>query len=130
MTPTTLPVYFISHGGGPWPWMKAQTGAAYARLEASLQQMPAQVGLRPRAVLMVSAHWEAPSFSVMSNPQPPMLYDYYGFPEHTYRIHYPAPGDPALAERLLGWKAHHGVERMCQDAWRWQDGVARSLHTP
>jgi UDP-glucose 4-epimerase len=38
--------------------------------------------------------------------------------------------DPALAERLLGWKAHHGVERMCQDAWRWQDGVARSLHTP
>ena len=100
MTPTTLPVYFISHGGGPWPWMKAQTGAAYARLEASLQQMPAQVGLRPRAVLMVSAHWEAPSFSVMSNPQPPMLYDYYGFPEHTYRIHYPAPGDPALAERV------------------------------
>ena len=38
--------------------------------------------------------------------------------------------DPALAERLLGWKAHHGVERMCQDAWRWQDGVARSLYTP
>ena len=35
--------------------------------------------------------------------------------------------DPALAERMLGWKARHGVERMCQDAWRWQDGVARSL---
>ena len=35
--------------------------------------------------------------------------------------------DPALAERMLGWKARHGVDRMCQDAWRWQDGVARSL---
>ncbi|MCO5112193.1 MAG: UDP-glucose 4-epimerase GalE [Burkholderiaceae bacterium] len=38
--------------------------------------------------------------------------------------------DPALAERLLGWKARHGIARMCQDAWRWQDGVARSLATP
>ena len=37
--------------------------------------------------------------------------------------------DPSLAERLLGWKASHGALRMCQDAWRWQDGVARSLHT-
>jgi len=36
--------------------------------------------------------------------------------------------DPALAERLLGWRARHGVERMCQDAWRWQDGVGRSLN--
>lgn len=35
--------------------------------------------------------------------------------------------DPALAERMLGWRARHGVDRMCQDAWRWQDGVARSL---
>lgn len=51
-----------------------------------------------------------------------------------YRIVPRRPGDvaqcwadPALAERLLGWKARHGVDRMCQDAWRWQDGVARSL---
>lgn len=35
--------------------------------------------------------------------------------------------DPSLAEQLLGWKAQHGIERMCQDAWRWQNGVARSL---
>ena len=35
--------------------------------------------------------------------------------------------DPSLAERLLGWKARFGLEHMCQDAWRWQDGVARSL---
>lgn len=35
--------------------------------------------------------------------------------------------DPSLAERLLGWKARHGIDRMCQDAWRWQDGVARAL---
>ena len=51
-----------------------------------------------------------------------------------YRIVARRPGDvaacwadPALAERLLGWKAQHGLERMCADAWRWQDGVGRSL---
>ncbi len=35
--------------------------------------------------------------------------------------------DPGLAERLLGWKAELDVDRMCADAWRWQNGVARSL---
>ena len=35
--------------------------------------------------------------------------------------------DPALAQTLLGWSAQHGVDRMCQDAWRWQDGEARKL---
>jgi UDP-glucose 4-epimerase len=35
--------------------------------------------------------------------------------------------DPAQAQRLLGWRARHGLERMCEDAWRWQNGVARTL---
>jgi len=51
----TLPTYFISHGGGPWPWMKAQMGGAYDRLEASLRDMPRQLGpVPPKAVLMIS----------------------------------------------------------------------------
>src|SRR3546814_12245479 len=50
---------------------------------------------------MVSAHWETPgTFMVMSTPKPPMVYDYYGFPAHTYEIQYPAPGAPALADRV------------------------------
>ena len=102
MTTSTLPIFFVSHGGGPWPWMKEQTGHAYERLAASLRQMPQQVGSTPRAVLMISAHWEERDFSVMSNPRPPMVYDYSGFPEHTYRISYPAPGAPELAERARG----------------------------
>jgi aromatic ring-opening dioxygenase catalytic subunit (LigB family) len=55
---------------------------------------------RPRALLVVSAHWEARVPTVMTNAKPPMLYDYYGFPEETYRIQWPAPGDPALAARV------------------------------
>ena len=110
MANVKLPVFFVSHGGGPWPWMKEQAGGAYDRLEASLRQMPAQIGVTPRAVLMISAHWEEPGFTVMSHPHPPMIYDYTGFPEHTYRIQYGAPGDPALAESVRGLLRAAGIE--------------------
>ncbi|KQP37395.1 class III extradiol ring-cleavage dioxygenase [Pseudorhodoferax sp. Leaf274] len=95
-----LPTYFISHGGGPWPWMKAEMGNTYARLEAALADMPRQLGRKPAAVLMVSAHWEAPAFTVQAAAQPGMLYDYGGFPPHTYEVHYRSPGAPALAQRV------------------------------
>jgi len=94
-----MPVYFISHGGGPWSYMEDASRAHYAKLEASLAAMPAQIGVTPRAVLMVSAHWEEAAFTLMAHPKPPMVYDYYGFPDFTYQIRYDAPGDPALAER-------------------------------
>jgi aromatic ring-opening dioxygenase catalytic subunit (LigB family) len=97
-----LPTYFVSHGGGPWPWMKEQYGNAYAQLEASLADMRRQVGERPRAVLVVTAHWEADAFTLSSNTAPGMIYDYGGFPPHTYQIRYPTPGDPALAARAAG----------------------------
>jgi len=93
----TLPTYFVSHGGGPWPWMKDQYGPAYDRLEASLQAMRLE-GVR--AVLVVTSHWETPGFMVSSGSAPGMIYDYGGFPPHTYQISYPAPGEPALARRV------------------------------
>ncbi|GAB2462526.1 MAG: DODA-type extradiol aromatic ring-opening family dioxygenase [Comamonas sp.] len=95
-----MPVYFISHGGGPWPWMKAEMGDTYRLLEDSLADMPNQLPRPPEAVLMVSAHWEEPAFTVQATPQPGMLYDYGGFPAHTYHVHYRSPGSPALAQRV------------------------------
>lgn len=97
---TRLPTFFISHGGGPWPWMDGMVAGLYAKLAQSLRSLAAHAGGLPRAILMVSAHWEEPVFSVQSHPHPPMIYDYYGFPEHTYRISYASPGDPALATRV------------------------------
>lgn len=93
-----MPTYFISHGGGPWPWMP-DWRAMFVNLEAALARMPAEVGERPRAILMISGHWEAPEFRVMHASRPGMVYDYHGFPPETYRITYPAPGAPDLAER-------------------------------
>ncbi|MFV0257381.1 MAG: DODA-type extradiol aromatic ring-opening family dioxygenase [Acidimicrobiales bacterium] len=96
-----LPTYFISHGGGPWPWIKDMMPGDMSHLEASLQAIPGEIGVTPRAVLVVSGHWETAEFTVQTHPRPPMLYDYGGFPEFTYRIQYPAPGEPAVAARVV-----------------------------
>jgi len=99
-TATRLPTYYISHGGGPWPWIKDQMPFDMGPLERSLQAVPRELDVTPTAVLVVSAHWEAPVFTVQTNPNPPMLYDYGGFPEFTYHIRYPAPGSPEVAARV------------------------------
>lgn len=93
----TMPVFYLSHGGGPWPWMD-QGPQRYADLQRSLELIPSQLPEPPKAILMVSAHWETQGqFLVQAHPNPPMVYDYYNFPEHTYHIRYPAVGDPDLA---------------------------------
>ena len=97
--PGRLPTYFISHGGGPWPWMD-EMRAPMAALTASLQGIAREIGGLPQAVLSVSAHWEASRFTVMSTAQPKMVYDYGGFPPHTYSVQYPAPGAPDVAQRI------------------------------
>ena len=95
------PVAFIPHGGGPWPFVElgldrseVQALASYLRELVTLPATP------PRAVLVISAHWEAPVPTVMSGAAPPLLFDYYNFPPASYQITWPAPGDPALAARV------------------------------
>jgi aromatic ring-opening dioxygenase catalytic subunit (LigB family) len=95
-----MPTYFISHGGGPWPWLQAEMPGVYDNLETSLRDMALQLGTTPKAVLMVSGHWEERDFTVMSSPRPGMIYDYSGFPAFTYQIKYPAPGSPEVARRV------------------------------
>lgn len=94
-----FPTYFISHGGGPWPWVEGMRGL-FARTERELAALPGRWPQQPRAVLMISGHWESDTFAVSSATRPGMEYDYFGFPAHTYQISYPAPGDPVLAARV------------------------------
>ena len=94
-----LPTYFISHGGGPWPWLPNMR-QMLATLETSLAHMPQELPEVPKAILMVSGHWEETDFAVMSSPAPGMLYDYGGFPPETYQIKYAAPGAPDLPPAL------------------------------
>lgn len=94
------PTLFISHGGGPWPWMDFGPSNPYRGLTEYLQKMPAAVGGKPKAILVISGHWEEKDFTVMTSLKPPMLYDYYGFPAETYAIRYAASGSAALVARV------------------------------
>jgi aromatic ring-opening dioxygenase catalytic subunit (LigB family) len=78
-------------GPGPNPWTS---------LAAWLRALPETLPHAPRAVLVISGHWEADPVAVNVQRQPPLLFDYYGFPDYTYRLKYPAPGDPQLASDL------------------------------
>jgi aromatic ring-opening dioxygenase catalytic subunit (LigB family) len=116
--PRRMPVVFFPHGGGPWPFVdvglsKADVDglAEYLRSVRELPKTP------PKALLVISAHWEQPVPTVMTAERPPIYYDYYGFPPESYEITWPAPGDPKLATRIqellgaAGFKTAANAER-------------------
>ncbi len=96
------PAIFLPHGGGPcffmdWTWGPADTWKATQHfLESLASTLPAQ----PKALLVISGHWEEPAFTAGSAAVPQLIYDYSGFPAHTYQLTWPAPGDPVLAARV------------------------------
>ena len=92
----TAPVLYLPHGGGPMPLMD---DPAHHGLIAFLRGLGTQYP-KPAAVLLISAHWEARMPALNAAAAPPLLFDYYGFPPETYRITYPAPGQPALAAHV------------------------------
>lgn len=122
-----MPIYFISHGGGPWPFMDAAALGAppdmWDGLRGFLGGFDAAVGSRPKAVLVISGHWEEARPTVNTAAHPPLLFDYYGFPEHTYTLAYPAPGSPELAARVRELLGAAGIETGTDDARGFDHGV-------
>lgn len=105
---TRFPTFFLSHGGGPWhviPEMRAQ----FTRTEILFRALPERLPEKPKAILMISAHWEETEFAVSSAKNPPMIYDYSGFPAHTYQLQYPAVGSPELAARVQELLKNAGI---------------------
>jgi aromatic ring-opening dioxygenase catalytic subunit (LigB family) len=96
---TKMPVYFLSHGGGPWPYVEGMR-QQFAKTEHEFIALPGRLPAKPKEVLVITGHWEEEEFTVSTAERPPMIYDYSGFPEHTYHIRYPAPGSPKLASRV------------------------------
>lgn len=119
MIPARFPTLFISHGGGPWPYVDAMK-AQFAITARELSQLPQSLPAKPEAVLVISGHWQEDVFSVATARHPPMEYDYYGFPEHTYHIQYPAPGAPTLAARVRELLGKAGIDS-AEDAMRGYD---------
>lgn len=106
---TKMPAFFISHGGGPWPWVP-QLREVFTKLEASFHDIVKALPEKPKAILMISGHWEADQVRVMSSDAPPMEYDYFGFPPETYQIKYASPGAPDLAKHVLGLMEDAGIK--------------------
>ncbi len=96
---TRMPTLFIPHGGGPCFFMDWTPADTWTRMADFLTGLAATLPRRPKAILLVSAHWLTPTFEVGGVAKPGLIYDYYGFPEHTYQLRYDAPGSPALAAR-------------------------------
>ncbi|HQR67451.1 MAG TPA: class III extradiol ring-cleavage dioxygenase, partial [Thermoanaerobaculia bacterium] len=91
MRPSAL---FVSHGSPDEALRRSAWGATLEELGRSRP--------RPRAVVVVSAHWEAPApVRVTAAAAPETIHDFAGFPEPLYDLRYPCPGDPALAERIV-----------------------------
>jgi aromatic ring-opening dioxygenase catalytic subunit (LigB family) len=97
-----LPSLFIPHGGGPCFFMEWTMGPpdTWHRMAEWLRSIPGSLPETPRALLVISGHWEAPAPTVTASVKPSLIYDYSGFPPHTYELTWPAPGAPELAARV------------------------------
>ena len=101
----TMPTFFIPHGGGPCFFMDwsitGDPADTWNKTADWLRQLPAGLPAKPRAIIVISGHWEEPVFTAASVARPSLIYDYTGFPAHTYRLQYPAPGSPDMARHVV-----------------------------
>jgi aromatic ring-opening dioxygenase catalytic subunit (LigB family) len=122
----TLPTLFVPHGGGPCFFMDEGGGPPdpmWRPMQRYLAGLIAGLPDAPRAILMVSGHWETPDLAVHVGATPALLYDYHGFPDHTYRLRWDAPGAPAVARRAAALLRDAGHVVGEEAARGWDHGV-------
>ncbi|MEW7858123.1 class III extradiol ring-cleavage dioxygenase [Pseudomonas chlororaphis] len=110
-----LPSLFISHGSPMLALEPGASGPALARLAAELP--------RPKAIVVVSAHWESQDLRVSSNPRPQTWHDFGGFPAALFAVQYPAPGQPELAEQVAQLLRADGLPAQLDDQRPFDHGV-------
>jgi len=98
-------IVYFSHGGGPLPILG---DASHKAMVDFMLHLPSRLR-RPDAILVISAHWEESTATLLGALTPPLLYDYYGFPSKAYEITYPAPGSPDLANRIAGLLSENNI---------------------
>ena len=103
--------------------MKWDPPNTWHRMAEYLRRVPDDVGVRPRALVVISGHWEEKVVTIQNNPAPPLLYDYYGFPESTYQITFPRPGAPEIAARIAVLLKTAGIECTYDHARGFDHGV-------
>lgn len=104
----SAPAFFIPHGGGPCFFMDDPHGV-WTGMGDFLRSLPRRLDSPPAAILLISAHWETDGFAFTGAERPGLIYDYHGFPPHTYQLRWDAPGAPDLARRAAGLLAGAGL---------------------
>ena len=103
-------IVYFSHGGGPLPILG---DSGHRAMVDFMRQLPSRLK-RPEAILVISAHWEESTATLLGAQTPSMFYDYYGFPAAAYEITYPAPGSPVTGgsdRRIIEQKQYTGSHR-------------------
>ncbi len=118
------PTFFINHGGGPCFFLEpGPMRDTWRDLETYLRGFMATLPEQPRAILAISGHWEEKVPTVNAGAHPSLLFDYDGFPEHTYRLTWPAPGAPAIAARVSELLSDAGIANGAEHARGWDHGI-------
>jgi aromatic ring-opening dioxygenase catalytic subunit (LigB family) len=89
-----------------WTWGPADT---WHKTQIFLEGLAATLPAPPKAILVISGHWEEAAFTASTVARPGLIFDYSGFPEHTYRLTWPSPGGPELAFRATQLLAGAGL---------------------
>ena len=114
-----FPAVFVNHGGGPLPLLGQQPSLVQNMKDIVQKYLPTA----PKAIVVLSAHWESNPIQITSAERPSMYYDYYGFPPETYKYQYPAPGSPDLARRIQNLLAQQGLKSELDDSRGFDHGV-------
>ena len=119
------PSIFLPHGGGPCFFLNSDGSCppVWQPMRDYLASVLPSLPERPKAILIVSGHWEESDFTVHTGAQPGLLFDYYGFPDHTYLLEWDAPGAPALAQRVKQLLESAGFAVAENDTRGWDHGV-------
>lgn len=120
------PSVYIPHGGGPCFFMEWNPPDEWRAMEAFLRGLVDSLPERPQAVLVATAHWEAPRVTVGTAARHTLFFDYTGFPPHTYALRWPVAGQPALARRVRSLLEGAGVPAAEDD----QRGLDHGVFVP
>ncbi|KAJ3121543.1 hypothetical protein HK098_003608 [Nowakowskiella sp. JEL0407] len=117
---------YIPHGGGPMPLIGADPSSKEIA-EFFSTKVPTLLGLNsttpPKAIVLVTAHWEENEVNISCGKSHELYFDYYGFPPETYKYKYPAPGDPEVAQRVNDVLKDAGIPSNLNLKRGWDHGV-------
>ena len=116
------PIIFLPHGGGSLPLLGDTN---HQEMIKFMHEISPSLAI-PASILIISAHWEEEIVTITSGNNPSLIYDYYGFPEESYQLEYPAPGEPVVAKKISDLLRENGIESKLSD----QRGFDHGLFVP